>query len=133
MAKKDSMSIMNEFKNAPKQICTDFFLDLQGFSGLLSPKTMLSGALVSTVSTQSEAVDGQNCGQLQTSHKSLPQNQSIVTHELISLTRTLYHKTSKMSRIHIRGFCNTEQHLRHQELSHSRRKKRLRRAACFPR
>ena len=34
-----------------KQNCTDFFLDLQGFSGLLSPKTMLSDALVRTIST----------------------------------------------------------------------------------
>ncbi len=54
---------MNLRHRSPKQICTDFLLDFGGFSGLLCPKTMLSGALVSTVSTQSEAVDGQNCGQ----------------------------------------------------------------------
>jgi cysteinyl-tRNA synthetase len=36
---------------------------MQGFSGLLSPKTMLSGALAHTISTYSEAVDGQRCGQ----------------------------------------------------------------------
>ena len=54
---------MNLRHPGPKEIYTDFFLDLQGFSGLLCPKTMLSGALVSTVSTQSESVDGQRCGQ----------------------------------------------------------------------
>ena len=37
----------------PEQICTNFFLDLQGFSVLFNPKTVLSGALANTVSTQS--------------------------------------------------------------------------------
>ena len=35
----------------PKEIYTDFLLDLQGFSGRSCPKTVLSGALVTTVST----------------------------------------------------------------------------------
>ena len=35
----------------PKEIYADFLLDLQGFSGLSCPKTMLSGAFISNVST----------------------------------------------------------------------------------
>ena len=35
----------------PKETYTDFLLDLQGFSGLFCPKTMLSGAPRHTVST----------------------------------------------------------------------------------
>ena len=31
-------------------------------------------------------------------------------------TRSLYHKATEMSRIHIRGFCNVEQHLTYQNL-----------------
>ena len=47
----------------PEEIYTDFFLDFGGFSGLSCPKTVLSGALRSNVSTQSKSVDGQSCGQ----------------------------------------------------------------------
>ncbi len=36
---------------APKETYTDLFLDLQGFSGILRPKPVLSDALVRTVST----------------------------------------------------------------------------------
>ena len=54
---------MNLRHRAPKQNDTDFLRVFRIFSVLFSPKTVLSSALSSTVSTQSEAVDGQNCGQ----------------------------------------------------------------------
>ena len=44
--------------------------------------------------------------------------------EILLLTQILYHKSTEMSRIHIRGFCNAERFLAYQNLSHSRRKKK---------
>ena len=47
----------------PEQIRHRFLSTFVDFLMLFSPKTMLSDALVPTVSTESEAVDGQRCGQ----------------------------------------------------------------------
>ena len=46
----------------PEAINDSFLTTFVRFLVLLSPKTMLSDALVRTVSTQSESVDGQRCG-----------------------------------------------------------------------
>ena len=65
----------------PEALSVDFLLTFETFGGLFSPKSMLSDALVRTVSTQSEAVDGQRCGQTTTIHDSEPRNSSNVTHK----------------------------------------------------
>ena len=46
----------------PEAINDSFLTTFVRFLVLLSPKTMLSDALVRTVSTQSKSVDGQRCG-----------------------------------------------------------------------
>ena len=46
----------------PEAINDSFLTTFVRFLVLLSPKTVLSGTLVHTVSTQSKSVDGQRCG-----------------------------------------------------------------------
>ena len=57
---------MNQRPRRPEAWSVGFLLTFETFLVLFSPKSMLSDALVRTVSTQSEAVDGQRCGQTPT-------------------------------------------------------------------
>ena len=56
----------------PEASRSSFLTTLVYFLVLLSPKTVLSDALVHTVSTQSKSVDGQRCGQAEFSSKTEP-------------------------------------------------------------
>ena len=53
---------MNLRHRAPKEINDSLLTIFICFLMLSSPKTVLSGALVYTVSAQSKSVDGQRCG-----------------------------------------------------------------------